>query len=218
MVVRELLAWSATLLAVVGVVPQVRRLAYCRDLAGVSLLGPMIGLVSEATWAAYVLHAELWSAAAEPALMLGANAGLLVAAVRAGGAVRAAIGAAALWAVGMTTIGVAGGWVAVGATLGVAYAIQVGPCVWSAYRTAAPTGVAATAWFANLGEGALWSCYGGLRGDLAFLLFGMVELGAAVAILARIARRCPTAAPVRRPGRVGPPSRPDARRLESAYR
>ena len=139
MVVSELLAWTATLLAVVGVVPQVRRLAYCRDLAGVSLLGPMIGLVSEATWAAYVLHAELWSAAAEPALMLGANAGLLVAAVRAGGAVRAAIGAAALWAVGMTTIGVAGGWVAVGATLGVGYAIQVGPCVGSAYRTAAPS-------------------------------------------------------------------------------
>jgi hypothetical protein len=188
--VGELLAWSATLLAVAGVVPQVRRLARCRDLAGVSVLGPMIGLVSEITWASYLLDAELWSAAIGPVMMLATNGALLVSAGRAGGRFGGAMAAAALWGVGMTAIGLAGGWATVGTALGVAYAVQVGPCVWSAYRTAAPTGVAATAWLANLGEGVLWATYGASRGNHALVLVGLVEAGAAVAILARIAVRC----------------------------
>ena len=218
MSVVEWLALWATALAVAGVVPQVRRLTHCRDLAGVSVLGPMIGLVSEITWAAYVVDAELWSAAAEPVMMLAANTALLVAAVGAGGRLKGAIAAAALWAVGMTAIGAAGGWTVVGTALGVAYAVQVAPCVWSAYRTAAPTGVAATAWIANLGEGVLWVAYGASRGDHALVLLGTAESGAAVAILARIPIRCPTGELVRRPGRVASPSRLDVRRLESASR
>jgi hypothetical protein len=218
MVVGELLAWSATLLAVAGVVPQVRRLARCRDLTGVSVLGPMIGLVSEITWAAYVVDAELWSAGAEPVLMLVANATLLVAALRTGGRLGGAMAAAALWAAGMTAIGLAGGWATVGTALGVAYAVQVAPCLWSAYRAAAPTGVAAAAWIANLGEGGLWAAYGASCGDHALVLVGVVESAAALAILARIALRCPTAGPVRPPGPVASGSRPGVRRLESACR
>ena len=216
MVVGELLAWSATLLAVAGVVPQVRRLARCRDLAGVSVLGPMIGLVSELTWTAYLLDAELWAAAVGPVMMLATNAALLVAALRAGGRFGGAMAAAALWGIGMTVIGLAGGRATVGTALGVAYAIQVGPCVWSAYRTAAPTGMATTAWLAHLGEGVLWAAYGASRGEHALVLVGLVESGAALAILTRIAVRCSTAAPATRPGPVASPSRPDARRLESA--
>jgi hypothetical protein len=217
-VVGELLALSATVLAVAGAVPQVRRLAHCRDLAGVSVLGPMIGLASEAMWAAYLLDAELCSAVAAPVMMLAANAALVVAAVRAGGRFGRALAAAALWGVGMTAIGLAGGWATVGTALGVAYAVQVAPCVWSAYRTAAPTGVAVTAWIANLGEGVLWVAYGGSCGDHALVLVGIVESGAAVAILARIAVRCPTAGLVTPPGLVVSQSRPDVRRLESACR
>ena len=213
----ELLAWSATLLAVAGVVPQVRRLARCRDLAGVSVLGPMIGLVSELTWTAYLRDAELWAAAVGPVMMLATNAALLVAALRAGGRFGGAMAAAALWGVGMTVIGLAGGWATVGTALGVAYAMQVGPCVWSAYRTAAPTGMATTAWLAHLGGG---SCGPRTAQAVASTRWFSWDSWspAALAILTRIAVRCSTAAPATRPGPVASPSRPDARRLESACR
>jgi hypothetical protein len=96
-VVDELLASSAKLFALAGALPQVRRLTHRGDLAGVSLVGPMIGVASESTWIAYTLDAGLWSAAMEPVFMIAAHAALLRAARRAGGALRWASGAATAW-------------------------------------------------------------------------------------------------------------------------
>jgi hypothetical protein len=217
-IVAELLAWSATLLAVAGALPQVRRLAQRRDRAGVSVVGPMVGVASETTWIAYTLDAGLWAAAVEPVLMIAANAALVLTVLRAGGRVRWASVAALAWVAGVTAVGCTGGWPAIGTTLGLAYAVQAGPCVWSVYRVAVPTGVAARTWIANLGEAVLWTAYGAAKRDHALMVLGIVEFAAAVAILLRIALRAPTEARATPPDRVGHPARPGARRSGWACR
>jgi uncharacterized protein with PQ loop repeat len=217
-ILHEVPAWAATLLAVVAVVPQVRRLARRGDLAGVSVVGPMIGLVNETRWTAYIVDGDLWSAAGEPMLMLATNVALLAATVRAGAGLRVAATVAAAWAVGMTSIGVVGGWTAVGTALGLSYALQIAPCLWSAYRTVAPSGIAPATWLAMAGEAVLWTVYGAVHGADAFVLLGGVEWAAALAILARLARRSVTEGQATRPGRAGPGSRPGRRRVGSVCR
>jgi uncharacterized protein with PQ loop repeat len=217
-ILHEVPAWAATVLAVVAVVAQVRRLARHRDGAGVSVVGPMIGLVNETTWAAYVLVGDLWSAAGVPVIMLATNVAVLASMARAGAALRSAAAAGTAWAAGLATIGLVGGWAAVGISLGLAYTLQVAPCVWSAYRSAAPSGIAPTMWLAMAGEAVLWMAYGALHDDHAFVLLGAVELAAALAMLARVARWLVTEDPGPRLGRGEAPCRAGRRRLGSAYR
>ena len=181
----ELVAWVATALAATSAFPQLRRLRSTRDLTGVSLAGPAIGAVSEAAWLVYVTEVGLWSAAAEPVLMVVTNVALAGAICRTGGRAGRAVVVGAGWAAVLTLVTAVGGWAALGALLGVAYGIQVAPCIWSAFRVREPTGIALHTWTLNLIEAVLWGVYALSHSDVPIALYAVIGTVASAAILAR---------------------------------
>ena len=181
----ELVARVATALAATSAFPQLRRLRSTRDLTGVSLAGPAIGAVSEAGWLVYVTEVGLWSAAAEPVLMVMANVALAGAICRTGGRPGRAVVIGAGWAAVLTLVTAVGGWAALGALLGVAYGIQMTPYIWSAFRVREPTGIALHTWTLNLIEAALWGTYALSHSDVPIALYASIGIVASAAILAR---------------------------------
>ena len=184
-IVGELVALVATALAATSALPQLRRLRTTRDLAGVSLAGPAIGAVTEAGWLVYVAEEELWSAAPEPVLMVIANVALATAISRRDGPLVTALVVGTAWAATLTLATTAGGWAALGATLGIAYGVQMTPYLWSAFRVRRPTGIAVHTWTMNLVESVLWGIYGLAHGDRPIVLYAVIGTTTSTAILVR---------------------------------
>jgi hypothetical protein len=94
-----------------------------------------------------------------------------------------------------------GGWVALlvagvtvagrtglGTLLTVAFILQVTPSLWTAYRTAHPTGVAGGTWLLILGELCCWAIFGVHRSDPRLITLGVTGVTASALVLARIRR------------------------------
>ena len=183
--IAELAAALATVLATVAAIPQLHRVARAGDGRGVSVTSAMLGIGSELAWLSYASHAELWSALPEAALMTVANTVLAVALIRRGAAAGRALAAGLAWLGALATIATVGGHAALGAVLGVTYAVQVAPAVWTVWRTSSPSGVVASTW-AMIGlEGLLWGAYGMHHEDPAVLIFAATATLAAAATLGR---------------------------------
>lgn len=176
---------SATVVAVVALVPQLVRLRRTRDASGVSLAWATIGAVTNVTWVAYMVSADLWAALPSAAAMSVLYALLAVVIVRAGVPLRRPLLAAGAWGLVLVIVTAAAGWPVLGIVLGVAYAVQVAPSVWAAYRTWAPRGIAPATWACTLLEAALWGVYGVAERDAALVLFAITGITASIAILAR---------------------------------
>lgn len=181
----DIAVMSATVVAVVALVPQLVRLRRTGDASGVSLAWATIGAVTNVAWVAYMVSAELWAALPSAAAMAVLYALLAVVIVRTGVPLRRPLLAAAAWGVVLLAVTVVAGWSVLGIVLGVAYAVQVAPSVWAAYRTWAPRGIAPATWACTLLESALWGLYGVAERDAALVLFAITGTTAAVAILAR---------------------------------
>ena len=183
--IAELAAALATVLATVAAIPQLHRVARAGDGRGVSVTSTMLGIGSELAWLSYASRAELWSALPEAALMTVANTVLAVALIRRGAAAGRALAAGLAWLGALATIATVGGHAALGAVLGVTYAVQVAPAVWTVWRTSSPSGVVASTW-AMIGlEGLLWGAYGMHHEDPAVLIFAATATLAAAATLLR---------------------------------
>ena len=178
-------AIAATIVAVIGASPQVRRTLKSGDARGVSVTSPSLGVATELAWVAYASHEGLWSALPEAALMAAANVVLIVVLWRAGSPMRVAALAAPGWMAVLCATAALGGPAAIAGLLGFAYAVQVTPAVWCAYRTRTPLGVARATWLLLALESALWSIYGAAHADPAILTFSAVGLTASAAILLR---------------------------------
>ena len=89
-----------------------------------------------------------------------------------------------LLAAGVTVAGRAG----LGTLLTVAFVLQVTPSLWTAYRNAQLTGVAAGTWLLILGELSCWSIFGLHQADPRLLTLGLTGVTASVLMLARIRR------------------------------
>lgn len=181
----DLAALAATVLAVGGLWPQILRLVRTGDVAGVSLTWATLGAATNVAWFAYALHEELWFAAPCTVAMVCFYSALAVVLTRHGVAARRPVAAALVWAALMAIIGGVGGWAALGVVLGVAYAVQVAPSVWSAYRTWAPSGISPATWAISVVEIALWGTYGVAQRDPAVMTFAFTGVLAGGAILAR---------------------------------
>ena len=83
---------------------------------------------------------------------------------------------------GFTVAGRAG----LGALLTVAFILQVTPSLWTAYRTARLTGVAAGTWLLILGELSCWTIFGLHQSDPRLLTLGVTGVTASALMLARI--------------------------------
>ena len=77
------------------------------------------------------------------------------------------------------------GWAALGALLGVAYGIQVAPCIWSAFHVREPTGIATHTWTLNLIEAVLWGVYALSHSDVPIALYAVIGTVTSAAILTR---------------------------------
>jgi uncharacterized protein with PQ loop repeat len=184
-VIAELAAALATVLATVAAIPQLHRVARAGDGRGVSVTSALLGVGSELAWLSYASQAGLWSALPEAALMTIANSVLAVALIRRGASARRALAAGVVWVGALATIATVGGHTALGAVLGVTYAVQIAPAVWTAWRTSSPSGVAASRW-AMIGlEGLLWGAYGVHHEDPAVLIFAATATLASAATPAR---------------------------------
>lgn len=181
----ELTAIVATSLAVFGVVPQLWRLVGTGDPAGVSLVAVALGAATEVGWVFYTVQGGLWAAVPESVLMLITNVALARALVRAGTPVGRTLCAAMAWLVLLTSVAFVGGTVALGMLLPLAYAVQVAPAIWCAYRTWSPSGIAAATWVMIGFESALWGAYGVSRHDPAITMLAGIGLAAAASIVLR---------------------------------
>ena len=75
-----------------------------------------------------------------------------------------------------------------GALLTAAFLLQVTPSVWTAYRTARPTGISAGTWLLILGELTCWMIFGLHAADPRLMTLGASGIIASTLMLARIHR------------------------------
>ncbi len=168
----------ATILAVGSLVPQAVRLLRTRDVVGVSVLWTALGTATNLAWFAYALARSLWAGVPATLATAGFYGFLFLTLVRFGGLARPALLGGVAWAVLLTGVTLIGGWSALGAVLGVSYAVQVAPSLWTAWRTYNPTGIAPATWVLFLVQVILWGYYGVEQQDWAikgFALTGIVS-------------------------------------------
>jgi uncharacterized protein with PQ loop repeat len=179
---------AATAFAIPQFLPQLRKLRATDDTAGVSWSWATLTSVNNAAWFAYFALASYWTAlvpASSATLLAGALAIML--ARRGQAQARSAVlisSWAALLVAAVTLAGRAG----LGTLLTIAFVLQVTPSLWTAYRTAHPTGVAAGTWLLILGELSCWTIFGLHQADPRLLTIGVTGVTASALLLARIRR------------------------------
>ena len=94
----------------------------------------------------------------------------------------------AAWAITLAAAGAAAGRAGLGALLTAAFLLQVTPSVWTAYRTARPTGISSGTWLLILGELTCWMIFGLHAADPRLITLGASGIIASTLMLARIHR------------------------------
>jgi hypothetical protein len=107
---------------------------------------------------------------------------------RRGAAGRKALLCVCGWAAALGIAGAAGGRAGLGTLLAAATIVQVTPSVWTAYRTAAPTGISRATWALVLGELSCWLAFGLGHADGRLITLGATGVAAAILMLLRAGR------------------------------
>jgi hypothetical protein len=177
---------AAAAFAIPQFLPQLLKLRATGDTTGVSWSWATLTSVNNGAWFAYFAASAYWAAlvpATSATLLAGTLAIMLT---RRGQArTRQAVligGWVALLLAGFTVAGRAG----LGALLTVAFILQVTPSLWTAYRTARLTGVAAGTWLLILGELSCWTIFGLHQTDPRLITLGITGVTASALMLARI--------------------------------
>jgi len=184
--------------AVPQFLPQIRKLRATGDSAGVSPSWAALTSVNNAAWIAYFTMARYWTAlvpSSSATLLAGTLAVMLLRRRPPGARPTALIGA---WAITLAAVGVAAGRAGLGALLTAAFLLQVTPSVWTAYRTARPTGISSGTWLLILAELTCWLIFGLHVSDPRLITLGASGIIVSALMLARIhrtARRRRTALP-----------------------
>jgi uncharacterized protein with PQ loop repeat len=179
---------AAAAFAIPQFLPQLLKLRATDDTAGVSWSWATLTSVNNAAWFAYFALASYWTAlvpASSATLLAGVLATML--ARRGQAKARPAVlvsGWVALLVAGFTVAGRTG----LGTLLTVAFVLQVIPSLWTAYRTAHLTGVAAGTWLLILGELSCWTIFGVHQADPRLITLGLTGVTASALMLARICR------------------------------
>jgi uncharacterized protein with PQ loop repeat len=177
---------AATVLAIPQFLPQIRKLRATGDAVGISWSWATLTSVNNAAWIAYFALARYWSALV-PSSAATLLAGLLaVMLARRGQAEPRSAAAISAWAALLAAAAIVAGRAGLGALLTAAFVIQVAPGIWTAYRTARPTGVSSATWLLILGELFCWLLYGAHKSDPRLTVLGAVGVTASLLMLARI--------------------------------
>jgi uncharacterized protein with PQ loop repeat len=198
---------AATAFAVPQFLPQVLKFRATRDTAGVSWAWAALTCLNNAAWIAYFALEHYWTAlvpSSSATALAGTLAILLCVKDRPGPRASAPIAA---WAAMLVAAYLVLGRTGLGALLTAAFAVQVAPSIWTAYRTERPTGLSAGTWLLILGELSCWLTFGLHESDPRLITLGLTGVTASTLMLARIRRasRQPKNAcsPVRPPGSRG---------------
>jgi len=174
--------------AVPQFLPQIRKLRATGDTAGVSSSWAALTSVNNAAWFAYFALARYWTAlipSSSATLLAGTLAVLLT---RQGAArLRPALLVGTWAALLIAGYGLAGR-TGLGTLLTAAFLLQVTPSIWTAYRTARPTGVSSGTWLLILGELSCWLTFGLHKSDPRLITLGATGVTASLLMLTRIYR------------------------------
>ena len=177
---------AAAAFAIPQFLPQLGKLRATGDTAGVSWPWATLTSVNNAAWFVYFALSAYGAAlvpSASAALLAGALATMLARRGQAKAQPAALIGAwAALLATALAVTGRSG----LGALLTAAFVVQVTPSVWTAYRTARPSGISRGTWLLIFGELSCWTVFGVHRSDPRLLILGLTGVTASLLMLARI--------------------------------
>lgn len=197
---------AATAFAVPQFLPQILKLRATRNTVGVSWPWATLTSLNNAAWIAYFALEHDWTAlvpSSSATVLAGTLAVLL--SVRGQARLRPSIPIIG-WAVMLVTASLILGRTGLGTLLTAAFAVQVTPSLWAAYRTARPTGISFGTWLLILGELCCWLTFGLYKSDPRLIALGLTGVTASTLMLARIHRAA------RRPRR---PIKIDAARLRS---
>ncbi len=191
---------AATLGTITFLLPQIIKLTRTKDSAGVSTTWPALGFVTNVGWFLYVISQQLWPAMVAPFVTFVSYGVTLWALARTGRDLRSSVTRGGVWTILLVATTVFLGWTALGVVLGLSYGVMIAPSVWTAYRTADPSGVSPGTWLIGIAEAVLWGYYGLFHGDRGIITFGIVGLIGSAVILVRyyVTRRRVEALPSRR--------------------
>jgi uncharacterized protein with PQ loop repeat len=179
---------AATAFAVPEFLPQILKLRATRDTAGISWPWATLTCLNNAAWIAYFALEHYWTALI-PSCSATVLAGTLVVLLSIRGQARLRpsilIGA---WATMLAAAYLVLGRTGLGALLTAAFAVQVAPSIWTAYRTERPTGISPGTWLLILGELSCWLAFGLCKSDPRLITLGLTGVTACALMLARIHR------------------------------
>lgn len=179
---------AATAFGIPQFLPQVLKLRATGDAAGVSWSWAALTAVNNAAWIAYFALSRDWSALV-PSCSVTLLATVLTAMLTGGKRVRTrSVALLGAWAAALAVVGGVTGRAGLGTLLTAAFVVQVAPSLWTAYRTARPSGASAGTWALILGELACFLAYGLRQADPRLIVFSSTGVAASALMLARILR------------------------------
>lgn len=188
--VEQLLTGVAVLLALTQPVPQILRILRTRSTAGVSGPAAWLGFVVNLGWLAYgIAQGLLPVAVLSVAYVVGYG---LIGSLLVRGGDRRGAPVAVAYGLGLAALAGVAGWTVLGTVLAVTVGVQFLPQVIEAWRSDDLTALAPGTYWVCVLDGIIWGAYGGLVADGPLVLYGVVMVAVAVAVLvprARWARR-----------------------------
>ena len=179
---------AAAAFAIPQFLPQLRKLRRTDDTAGVSWPWATLTSVNNAAWLAYFAASAYWAAlvpASSATLLAGALATMLA---RRGRATAQPAVLISVWVALLAVAFAVAGRSGLGTLLTAAFVVQVTPSVWTAYRTARPTGISPGTWLLILGELSCWTVFGVHKSDPRLMILGFTGVAASLLMLARTRR------------------------------
>jgi uncharacterized protein with PQ loop repeat len=173
-----------TLIGLVRAFPQFLRLLRTRDVHGVSLDAAATSSFVSFGWATYGYLTDQLAVTLATGSSGIVFALITLLAFRFGRRI-GELRAAPVWLVLLVGTGILAGDTGLGVLLPVSVLVANGPQLLVAYRERDLTGLSSSTWLLSVSDGAVWTAYALVTGDVAILVFGVLQLTTSGAIVLR---------------------------------